>query len=53
MRAANIILSRLEGDLRMAGKAPGTIQQYVASIRRFQEFLGLDPAEARQDVIRS
>lgn len=52
MRAASLSLSRLEGDLRMADRAPGTIQQYTASIRRFEEFLGLDLPVAEQEAIR-
>ena len=52
MKAVSLSLSRLEGDLRMADRAPGTIQQYLASIRRFEEFLGLDLPEAEQGSIR-
>lgn len=52
MKGVSLSLSRLEGDLRMADRAPGTIQQYLASVRRFEEFLGLDLAEARQAEIR-
>lgn len=52
MKAANVILSRLESDLRMADRAMGTIQQYLSSIRRFEEFLGRDLAETDQGSIR-
>jgi site-specific recombinase XerD len=52
MKAISLSLSRLEADLRMADRATGTIQQYLASIRRFEEFLGLDLAEADQGSIR-
>ena len=53
MRAVSLPLSRLESDLRMADRAAGTIQQYLASVRRFEAFLGLDLAEADQGTIRS
>jgi transposase-like protein len=36
----------------MADLAKGTIQQYLASVRRFEEFLGMDLAEADQEAIR-
>ena len=36
----------------MAGRAKGTIQQYLASIRRFEEFLGAEVGEADQKAIR-
>ena len=52
MRTASLSLSRLEGDLRMASRAEGTIQQYMASIRRFEEFLGTDLSDADQESIR-
>jgi site-specific recombinase XerD len=52
MKAVSLSLSRLEGDLRMADRAKGTIQQYLASVRRFEEFLGTDLAEADQESIR-
>ena len=52
MKAVSLSLSRLEGDLQMAGKAPGTIQQYLASIRGFEAFLGLGLDQACQDDIR-
>ena len=52
MKAASVSLSRLEGDLQMADRAKGTIQQYLASVRRFEEFLGTDLAEVDQEAIR-
>lgn len=52
MKAVSLSLSRLEKDLRMADRAAGTIQQYLASVRRFEAFLGLDLAEADQGAIR-
>lgn len=53
MRAASLFLSRLESDLQMAGKAPGTIQQYLSSIRGFEAFLGRDLDSAGPEEIRS
>jgi len=52
MKAVSLSLSRLEGDLQMAARAKGTIQQYLASIRRFEEFLGTEVGEANQEGIR-
>ena len=52
MKAVSLSLSRLEGDLQMAARAKGTIQQYLASIRRFEEFLGTEVGEANQEAIR-
>lgn len=52
MKAVSLSLTRLEGDLRMADRAKGTVQQYLASIRRFEEFLGTDLGEAGQEPIR-
>ena len=52
MKAVSLSLSRLESDLRMADRARGTIQQYLASVRRFEEFLGLGLEEADQSSIR-
>jgi len=52
MKAVSLSLSRLEADLRMADRAVGTIQQYLASVRRFEEFLGLGLEEADQSSIR-
>ena len=48
MKAVSLSLSRLEGDLQMAARAKGTIQQYLASIRRFEEFLCTEVGEANQ-----
>ena len=53
MRAASLSLSRLERDLQMAGKAGGTIQQYLSSLRGFEAFLGQDAGQASQDEIRN
>ena len=50
--AASVSLSRFAGDLRMANRATGTIHLYVASIRRFEEFLGQELADASQESIR-
>jgi integrase/recombinase XerD len=50
--AVSVSLSRFAGDLRMANRATGTIQLYVASIRRFEEFLGQELADASQESIR-
>ena len=52
MRAVSLSLSRLEGDLQMAGKAPGTIQVYLSSIRGFEAFLGREPGLATADELR-
>jgi site-specific recombinase XerD len=52
MRTPSLPLSRLEKDLRMADRAEGTTQQYLASVRRFEEFLGMDMEEASQEAIR-
>jgi len=45
-------LARLESDLRMAARAKGTIQQYLASIRRFQEMIGKSAERASQEENR-
>jgi hypothetical protein len=45
-------LARLESDLRMANRAKGTIQQYLASIRRFQEMTGKTAEHTSQEEIR-
>ena len=37
----------------MAGKAPGTIQQYLSSIRGFEAFLGREMDQATPDEIRT
>jgi len=50
--AVSVSLSRFAGDLRMANRAAGTIQHYVSSIRRFEEFLGQELADASQESIR-
>jgi len=50
--AVSVSLSRFAGDLRMANRADGTIQHYVASVRRFEEFLGHELADASQEVVR-
>jgi site-specific recombinase XerD len=52
MKAVSLSLSRLEGDLSMAGKAPGTIHQYLSSIRGFEAFLGREMDQATPDEIR-
>jgi site-specific recombinase XerD len=49
---ANLHLSRFERDLGMAGRATGTIPQYVSSLRRFLEFLEGEPEMAEQEEIR-
>ena len=53
MQATSLSLSRLEADLRMAGKAGGTIQQYLSSLRGFEAFLGQGAGQASQDDIRA
>ena len=50
--AVSVSLSRFAGDLRMANRAHKTIQQYVASARRFKEYLGHDLADAGQEAVR-
>lgn len=50
--AVSVSLSRFAGDLRMAGRAERTIENYVGSVRRFEDFLGRDLAEASQDTVR-
>jgi integrase/recombinase XerD len=50
--AVSVSLSRFAGDLRMANRATGTIQQYVASVRRFEAFLGHDLGDASQESVR-
>lgn len=52
MKAVSLALLRLEGDLQMAGKAPGTVQQYLSSIRGFETFLGREMDTATADEIR-
>ena len=53
MKAVSLALSRLEGDLQMAGKAPGTIQQYLSSLRGYEAFLGREMELATTDEIRA
>jgi integrase/recombinase XerD len=53
MKSASLSLSRLEGDLIRAKMAESTVQQYVASARRFGEFLGRDLDQATPDDVRS
>lgn len=53
MKAASVTLSRLESDLRMAGKATGTIQQYLSSIQAFEAFLGRELDQASPDDLRA
>jgi len=45
-------VSRFAGDLRMANRAVRTIETYVSSVRRFEEYLGQDPADASQEAVR-
>ncbi|MGH7209556.1 MAG: phage integrase N-terminal SAM-like domain-containing protein [Nitrospiraceae bacterium] len=52
MKAVSLSLSRLEGDLQMAGKATGTIQQYLSSMRGLEAFLGQEAGQATQDELR-
>ena len=52
MRADSLSLSRLSSDLRMAGRAERTIENYVGSARRFEDFLGHDLADASQETVR-
>lgn len=52
MKAVSVTLYRFLGDLRMADRAEGTIQQYVASARKFEDYLGHDLADATQEEIR-
>jgi integrase/recombinase XerD len=50
--AVSVSLSRFAGDLRMANRATGTTQNYVASVRRFEEYLGQDLPDASQEAVR-
>ena len=50
--AVSVSVSRFAGDLRMANRAIRTIQNYVASVRRFEEYLGHDLADASQEAVR-
>lgn len=49
--AASVSLFRFAGDLLMANRATGTIQSYVSSARRFEEFLGIESADASQESV--
>lgn len=46
------VLERLASDLKMAGRALGTRQQYLASLRRFEERIGKSADQATQEEIR-
>lgn len=50
--AVSVSVSRFAGDLRMANRAVRTIETYVSSVRRFEEYLGQDPADASQEAVR-
>jgi len=50
--AVSVSVSRFAGDLRMANRAVRTIETYVASVRRFEEYLGHDLADASQETVR-
>jgi integrase/recombinase XerD len=50
--AVSVSMSRFAGDLQMANRAIRTIQNYVASVRRFEEYLGHDLADASQEAVR-
>jgi site-specific recombinase XerD len=50
--AVSVSLSRFAGDLRMANRATGTIQQYLVSARKFEEFIGMELESASQEAIR-
>jgi site-specific recombinase XerD len=50
--AVSVSLSRFAGDLRMANRATGTIQQYLVSARKFEEFIGMELEKASQEAIR-
>lgn len=49
----SVALARLESDLKMAGRALGTRQQYLASLRRFEERIGKSADQASQEEIRA
>jgi site-specific recombinase XerD len=49
----SIVLARLDSDLKMAGRALGTRQQYLASLRRFEERMGKAADQATQEEIRT
>ena len=46
------VLERLASDLKMAGRALGTRQQYLASLRRFEERIGKSTDQATQEEVR-
>ena len=50
--AVSVSVSRFAGDLQMANRAVRTIETYVASVRRFEEYLGHDLADASQEAVR-
>jgi len=50
--AVSVSVSRFTGDLRMANRAVRTIENYVGSVRRFEEYLGHDLADASQEAVR-
>jgi site-specific recombinase XerD len=50
--AVSVSVSRFAGDLRMANRAVRTIETYVSSVRRFEEYLGQDLADASQEAVR-
>jgi len=49
----SVALARLESDLKMAGRALGTRQQYLASLRRFEERIGKSADQASQEENRA
>lgn len=53
MQIVSLSLSQYQSDLEMAGKAAGTIQQYLSSIRKFEDFLGHELREATVDELRA
>ena len=50
--AVSVSVSRFAGDLRMANRAVRTIETYVSSVRRFEDYLGQDLADASQEAVR-
>ena len=50
--AVSVSVSRFAGDLRMANRAVRTIENYVGSVRRFEDYLGHDLADASQEAVR-
>lgn len=53
MNAVSLSISHLKSDLEMAEKAPSTLQQYISSIRGFEDFLGRELSLATPDELRS